>query len=53
MCICILLAAGLCAICVQRLWGPNTLKLELNTVVSYHVGSENRAVVLWKGSQCS
>lgn len=28
-------------------------ELDLETFVSHHVGAENRAQVLWRGSKCS
>lgn len=34
------------------LWVSGPLNLELQTVVSFHVGAGNGTQVLWKSSQC-
>ena len=46
----------LCITWIQCPWRPerasNTLELELQMVVSHHVGARNQTQVLWKNSQC-
>ena len=46
-----------CALCIPGSYrgqkkASGLMKLELQTVVSLHVGAGNQTWVLWKGSQC-